>query len=88
MKTIIPKRVIAFCLESTMSQKVQKCKAKNKIKREERDEWEFATLPFCQSKFLKVSKYQSFKVSRQKFKKSDTATQRHGENSKEMRRSC
>ena len=24
MKAIIPKRVIAFCLESTMSQKVQK----------------------------------------------------------------
>lgn len=37
MKAIIPKRVIAFCLESIMSQKVQKVQklqSKKKIKRE------------------------------------------------------
>ena len=37
------------------------------------------SLPFCQSKFLKVSKFHD--------KNSKRATQRHGENLKEMRRS-
>ena len=46
------------------------------------------SLPFCQSKFLKVSKFQSFTTEIQKERHSDIATQRHGENSKEMRRSC
>ena len=57
--------------------KVQKVQSKkNKIKREERDEWEFATLPLCQSKFLKVSKFQSFTTKIQKERHSDTATRR------------
>ena len=57
-------------LESAKS--AESAKQKNKIKREERDEWEFATLPFCQSKFLKVSKYQSFTTKIQKERHSDT----------------
>ena len=45
------------------------------------------SLPLCH--FAKAN-FESIKVSKfhdKKFKKSDTATQRHGENSKEMRRS-